>query len=29
MGEGFKVLVLASPDGPLPPGFGAPTLRPP
>jgi NADH dehydrogenase [ubiquinone] 1 alpha subcomplex assembly factor 7 len=29
MGELFKVLVLASPDGPPPPGFGAPTmLRP-
>jgi NADH dehydrogenase [ubiquinone] 1 alpha subcomplex assembly factor 7 len=29
MGEAFKVLVLASPDGPPPPGFGAPTLLPP
>jgi NADH dehydrogenase [ubiquinone] 1 alpha subcomplex assembly factor 7 len=28
MGELFKVLVLGRPDGPLPPGFGAPTLRP-
>ncbi len=28
MGELFKVLVLARPDGPLPPGFGAPTLTP-
>ena len=27
MGEVFKVLALASPKGPLPPGFGAPTLR--
>ena len=29
MGELFKVLVLASPDGPPPPGFGAPTMLPP
>jgi NADH dehydrogenase [ubiquinone] 1 alpha subcomplex assembly factor 7 len=29
MGEVFKVLVLASPDGPPPPGFGAPTMMPP
>jgi NADH dehydrogenase [ubiquinone] 1 alpha subcomplex assembly factor 7 len=28
MGELFKVLVLARPDGPLPPGFKAPTLTP-
>jgi NADH dehydrogenase [ubiquinone] 1 alpha subcomplex assembly factor 7 len=28
MGELFKVLVLARPDGPLPPGFSAPTLTP-
>jgi NADH dehydrogenase [ubiquinone] 1 alpha subcomplex assembly factor 7 len=28
MGELFKVLVLAAPDGPLPPGFSAPTLTP-
>ena len=28
MGEMFKVLVLARPDGPLPPGFHAPTLTP-
>jgi NADH dehydrogenase [ubiquinone] 1 alpha subcomplex assembly factor 7 len=28
MGELFKVLVLASPDGPPPPGFAAPTLTP-
>jgi NADH dehydrogenase [ubiquinone] 1 alpha subcomplex assembly factor 7 len=29
MGEVFKVLVLASPGGPPPPSFGAPTLMPP
>jgi NADH dehydrogenase [ubiquinone] 1 alpha subcomplex assembly factor 7 len=29
MGEVFKVLMLASPDGPPPPGFGAPTMLPP
>jgi SAM-dependent MidA family methyltransferase len=28
MGELFKVLVLAGPDGPPPPGFSAPTLDP-
>jgi NADH dehydrogenase [ubiquinone] 1 alpha subcomplex assembly factor 7 len=28
MGELFKVLVLAAPKAPAPPGFGAPTLRP-
>ncbi len=28
MGEVFKVMVLASPRGPLPPGFHAPTLPP-
>lgn len=28
MGEVFKVMVLASPDSPLPPGFRAPTLPP-
>ncbi len=28
MGELFKVLVLARPDGPPPPGFNAPTLTP-
>jgi NADH dehydrogenase [ubiquinone] 1 alpha subcomplex assembly factor 7 len=28
MGELFKVLVLAHPAAPSPPGFGAPTLRP-
>jgi NADH dehydrogenase [ubiquinone] 1 alpha subcomplex assembly factor 7 len=28
MGELFKVLVLAPPEGPLPPGFSAPTLAP-
>jgi NADH dehydrogenase [ubiquinone] 1 alpha subcomplex assembly factor 7 len=28
MGELFKVLVLASPDGPPPPGFSAPDLTP-
>jgi NADH dehydrogenase [ubiquinone] 1 alpha subcomplex assembly factor 7 len=28
MGELFKVLVLAGPDDPLPPGFSAPTLTP-
>jgi NADH dehydrogenase [ubiquinone] 1 alpha subcomplex assembly factor 7 len=28
MGELFKILVLARPDGPLPPGFNAPTLTP-
>jgi NADH dehydrogenase [ubiquinone] 1 alpha subcomplex assembly factor 7 len=28
MGELFKVLVLARPDGPLPPGFSAPPLTP-
>jgi NADH dehydrogenase [ubiquinone] 1 alpha subcomplex assembly factor 7 len=27
MGEAFKVLVLASPEGPPPPGFSAPSLR--
>lgn len=27
MGEVFKVLALASPDGPPPPGFGAPSLK--
>ena len=27
MGEAFKVLALASPKGPPPPGFGAPSLR--
>jgi NADH dehydrogenase [ubiquinone] 1 alpha subcomplex assembly factor 7 len=29
MGEVFKVLVLANPGGPPPPGFGAPTMLPP
>jgi NADH dehydrogenase [ubiquinone] 1 alpha subcomplex assembly factor 7 len=29
MGEVFKVLVLASPNGPPPPGFGAATILPP
>jgi len=28
MGELFKVLALAGPDGPPPPGFAAPTLTP-
>jgi SAM-dependent MidA family methyltransferase len=28
MGELFKVLVLAGPDAPAPPGFHQPTLRP-
>jgi SAM-dependent MidA family methyltransferase len=28
MGELFKVLVLARPGAPLPPGFHAPTLTP-
>jgi hypothetical protein len=27
MGELFKMLVLAGPDAPPPPGFGAPTLK--